>query len=244
MLSKSQLKLINSLKYKKYRLSNKLFVAEGVKCVKELINSGIAIEHIYTIDSDLDLLGEKGTIITPKELNKISFLKTPQKVLGVFQIPESGPVNHEGLIIALDAVSDPGNLGTIIRLCDWFGVKDLVCSPDTVDCFNPKVVQATMGSIARVNVSYQPLETFLNDGNLTSFGTLMEGDNIYSSDLPERAIVVFGNESHGISDSIKERISKAITIPQFSNHQQTESLNVANAVAIVLSEFRRKTTGR
>lgn len=244
MLSKSQLKLITGLKYKKYRLSNKLFVAEGIKSVQELINSGVSLEHLYTLTSEIAVPDDKQTIISSKDLKRISFLKTPQKVLGVFHIPEPKPIDHAGLIIALDAINDPGNLGTIIRLCDWFGVKDLVCSPDTVDCFNPKVVQATMGSIARVNISYMDLEPFLSSSGLKSYGTFMEGENIYDLQLAESGIVVFGNESHGISDSLRQLLSREISIPRFSDHQQTESLNVANAVAIVLSEFRRNTTGR
>ncbi len=244
MLSKSQLKLINSLKHKKYRLSNKLFVAEGIKTVQELINSEVDLVRLYLTTMEIAAPDHLCTIISSKELKRISFLSTPQKVFGLFQIPDPKPIDHEGLIIALDSVSDPGNLGTIIRLCDWFGVKDLVCSPDTVDCYNPKVVQATMGSIARVNVTYTELGTFLGESEKPSYGTFMEGEIIYNSELPDSGVIVFGNEAHGISDNLKGKIKKAITIPQFSVHQQTESLNVANAVAIVLSEFRRTSTGK
>ncbi|MBT8268431.1 MAG: RNA methyltransferase, partial [Bacteroidia bacterium] len=161
-----------------------------------------------------------------------------------FKIPEPAPIDQSGIIIALDAVNDPGNLGTIIRLCDWFGVRDLVCSSDTVDCYNPKVVQATMGSIARVNITYTSLDSFIKNSGMESYGAVMNGANIYSTDLPSSGILVFGSESHGISEELNSKLGKKLTIPRFGDDQQTESLNVANAVAIFLSEFRRALTGK
>ena len=239
MLSKSHLKLINSLKHKKFRSSHKLFVAEGKKSIQELIKSGISLVQLYTTTSEIEVPDDKRAIITPKELGRISFLKTPQLALGLFKIPDSRPVDRSGLIVALDSVGDPGNLGTIIRLCDWFGVNDLVCSPDTVDCYNPKVIQATMGSIARVNITYTDLGEFIKESSVPTFGAVMNGDDIYSAALPDTGIIVFGSESHGISDKLEKLIGKKLTIPRFNDHQETESLNVANAAAIVLSEFRR-----
>jgi TrmH family RNA methyltransferase len=150
------------------------------------------------------------------------------------------PPQNKGLIIALDAVRDPGNLGTIIRLCDWYGVKDLVCSTNTVDCYNSKVVQATMGSLTRVNVVYLDLEDYLESKKASIFGTFMKGENIYSSNLPNEGIVILGNEANGISKAISSKVDRRLTIPQFGENQSTESLNVANATAIILSEFRRR----
>ncbi len=144
-------------------------------------------------------------------------------------------------MVALDGVRDPGNLGTIIRLCDWFGVKNLICSNDTVDCYNSKVVQATMGSIARVNISYVDLEDFLTENDqMPIMGTFLEGENIYTSELPKDGILILGNEANGISSKIEKLVTQRINIPQYGNSAETESLNVATATAVVLSEFRRQ----
>ena len=144
----------------------------------------------------------------------------------------------QGLIVALEDVRDPGNLGTIIRLCDWFGVKQLVCSSETVDVYNPKVIQSTMGSIKRVNVSYLNLNTFISETKLPVFGTFMDGKNVYNEALPKEAILVFGNEANGISSNLEKVIKNRIAIPRFGEVQETESLNVATATAIFLSEFK------
>jgi len=167
-------------------------------------------------------------------------LKNPNVALAVFKIPEIKDVKQNGLIVVLDDVRDPGNLGTIIRLCDWYGITDLVCSLNTVDCFNAKVVQATMGSLTRVNVAYLNLSTYFETTKANKFGTFMKGENIYTSHLPKHGIIVLGNEANGISKELFPKIDKQLTIPQFGNNQSTESLNVANAAAIVLSEFRRR----
>ncbi|MBT8286899.1 MAG: RNA methyltransferase [Flavobacteriaceae bacterium] len=239
MLSKSQSKLITSLKQKKYRTAHKMFVAEGIKTIHELLHSDLELIQLYTSTTGFDVSDDLVTIITPKALDKISFLKTSQKALGLFKIPKTKPVNYDGLVVVLDDLRDPGNLGTIIRLCDWFGIRDLVCSPETADCFNPKVIQASMGSIARVNISYTQLEPFLAQAPTEIFGTFMDAESIYKKQLPDSGLVIFGNEAHGISSKLKPFIKSGLSIPQFSSHQQTESLNVANALAIVLSEFRR-----
>ncbi|AUS06003.1 TrmH family RNA methyltransferase [Pseudotamlana carrageenivorans] len=238
MLSKSQIKLITSLKQKKYRLQHGFFVVEGLKGIAELLNSELELYQLYTTESFEDK-SEKEVLITAAELKKISFLTTPNKALALFKIPKIKAIQTNGLVVALDDVRDPGNLGTIIRLCDWFGVKELVCSKNTVDCFNPKVIQATMGSITRVNVSYLDLERFLENQTMPVFGAFMEGENVYSSALPEQGVLVMGNEANGISEAIENVITKKVSIPRFGDLQATESLNVATATAILLSEFKR-----
>nr|WP_315251769.1 RNA methyltransferase [uncultured Flavobacterium sp.] len=241
MLSKNQIKLISSLHQKKYRFANQLFFAEGVKVIQELVKSNFELEHLYTTKDDFkEIAPNKITLITENELNKISALTTPNTCLAVFKIPLESKIIESGLILALDSVRDPGNMGTILRLCDWFGIAQLVCSKETVDIYNPKVVQATMGSITRVNVNYVDLVPFLEKTELPIFGTFMDSDNIYKTDLPQEGIIVMGNEANGISESIEKLVTKRITIPRFGELQITESLNVANATAIVLSEFRRQ----
>lgn len=240
MVSKSQIKLITSLAQKKYRYKHGLFVAEGFKTISELINSNFRLNRLFTLDADFGLNPDEIQTIDERELKKISFLKTPQTALALFEIPEEKIVPEESLILALDGIRDPGNLGTIIRLCDWFGITNLVCSQDSVDCYNPKVVQATMGSLARVNIIYCDLKTFLTNSELPVYGAFMEGENIYKSETLEKAILVMGNEANGISAEIEALINKKISIPRFGEFKVTESLNVATATAILLSEFKRK----
>jgi len=157
----------------------------------------------------------------------------------VFQLPAVKKLNLDGLILALDDLRDPGNLGTIIRLCDWYGINQIICSLSTVDCYNPKVVQATMGSLTRVNLHYQDLNECLKDYSYDVFGTFMQGNNIYKENLPEQGIIVMGNEANGISENIEKLVNKKLCIPQFGALDAAESLNVATAAAVVLSEFRR-----
>jgi RNA methyltransferase, TrmH family len=241
MLSKNQIKLISSLQQKKYRFANQLFFAEGAKVIQELVKSNFELEHLYTTHEDFAAIASnKKTIVTEIELNKISALATANTCLAVFKIPIEKQIIESGLVLALDSVRDPGNMGTILRLCDWFGIQQLVCSKETVDIYNPKVVQATMGSIARVNVNYVDLPTFIEKTKLQVFGTFMDSDNIYTATLPQEGIIVMGNEANGISKSIEDLITKRITIPRFGGLQITESLNVATATAIILSEFRRQ----
>jgi TrmH family RNA methyltransferase len=241
MLSKNQIKLISSLHQKKYRFANQLFFAEGVKVIQELVKSNFELEHLYTTKDDFkEIAPNKITLVTENELNKISALATPNTCLAVFKIPLESKIIESGLILALDSVRDPGNMGTILRLCDWFGIAQLVCSKETVDIYNPKVVQATMGSITRVNVNYVDLVPFLEKTKLPVFGTFMDSDNIYKTDLPQEGIIVMGNEANGISESIEKLVTKRITIPRFGELQITESLNVATATAIILGEFRRQ----
>jgi TrmH family RNA methyltransferase len=197
-----------------------------------------------TEDSFPGVLKAKVEFITEAELKKISALTTPNVCLALFVMPDEKSVPDSGLIVALDDVRDPGNMGTIIRLCDWFGISHLVCSEQCVDVYNPKVVQATMGSVTRVNVVYTDLEAYLANTKLPVFGTFMDGNTIYGESLPENGIVVMGNEANGISPAIEARAGHRISIPRFGNLQQTESLNVATAAAIILSEFRRNSSGK
>ena len=240
MVSKNQIKLITSLQLKKFRNEHQLFIAEGVKVIQELLQSNFVLEHLYVTDTIFDNVSTtQKTLIDEKELKKISTLSTPSSCLAIFKIPVQNTIDEKGLIIALDAIRDPGNLGTIIRLCDWFGVKQLLCSKETVDVYNPKVVQASMGSIARVNISYLDLNEFISKTELPVFGTFMDGKNIYTEDLPENGVLVFGNEANGISEALEAKIKNRLSIPRFGDIQKTESLNVATATAIFLSEFRR-----
>jgi RNA methyltransferase, TrmH family len=240
MLSKNQIKLITSLQQKKQRNTHRLFFAEGIKVIQELLESKFELQHLYTTQNDFqEVSNEKKVLIDESDLKKISALATPNSCLAVFQIPNEKKIEVSGLIVALDAVRDPGNLGTILRLCDWFGIHQLICSKDAVDIYNPKVVQATMGSIARVNVSYIDLDSFIRQTSLPVFGTFMEGESIYKTNLPQEGIIVLGNEANGISSEIEKLIKNRLTIPRFGTLQKTESLNVATATAIVLSEFRR-----
>ena len=240
MVSKNQIKRITSLLQKKYRKQEQLFFVEGVKGVQELLDSNFELVELFTTNSELFSVDKsKVCAITEPELQKISALTTPNTCLALFKIPAAVSFEEKGLLVALDDVRDPGNLGTIIRLCDWFGIKTLFCSEESVDVYNPKVVQATMGSISRVNVVYGNLEQFLSETKLPVFGTFMDGKNIYKETLPNEGIIVMGNEASGISKAIENLVSERIAIPRFGDLQATESLNVATATAIILSEFKR-----
>lgn len=240
MVSKNQIKLITSLQQKKYRKQEQLFFVEGVKGVQELLDSNFELYELFTTKAAfLSIDKSKVFAVTDVELKKISALATPNTCLAIFKIPAAVSFEEKGLLVALDAVRDPGNLGTIIRLCDWFGIKTLFCSEETVDVYNPKVIQATMGSISRVNVVYGDLEQLLSKTKLPVFGTFMDGKNIYKESLPNEGIIVMGNEANGISKTIENLVSERFAIPRFGDVQATESLNVATATAIILSEFKR-----
>ena len=242
MVSDKQIKIIKSLKLKKNRIKHNLFVAEGDKSILELITAGFNINSLYSIDRQIE--GVKNSVIqlSKPELNKISNLSNPKNSLGVFEIPKPKKINYNKLIIGLDNISDPGNLGTIIRLCDWFGLEDLICSVDTVDCYNPKVVQASMGSISRVNITYLDLQKTLENNSLKTYGTYMQGDSIFEIDEIKNGVILFGNEANGINPNLSKFIDKRLSIPRFGKLKKTESLNVANALSIVLSENSRKST--
>lgn len=237
MVAKSELKFIRSLRQKKYRQRHGLFVAEGVKLVADLLASPLAAQQVYTTDPDLF---PEAIPISERDLGTVSSLVQPNKVLGVFRIPEAEPLQFTDWVLALDGVRDPGNLGTLIRLCDWFGIGQLLCSPDTVDAFNPKVLQATMGSIARVRVHYAPLPEILGDCPVPVYGASMEGRPVGSESLPQAGVLVVGSESHGLGESVRSLITATVSIPAFG---RAESLNVATAAAILLYEIRRRGDG-
>ncbi|WP_292946997.1 RNA methyltransferase [Olleya sp. UBA1516] len=236
MLSKNQIKNITRLKQKKYRQQEGLFIAEGGKVIKEFLNSTFKLVDLFTTET---FNVENESIVSEADLKKISCLTTPNTALAIFKIPETDTIINQGLILALDDIRDPGNLGTIIRLCDWFGIKQLVCSLKTVDCYNPKVVQATMGSLTRVNIVYTDLSIYLKEVDVPVFGAFMDGKNVYQTELPKNGVLVLGNEANGISSIIEASVTDKISIPRFGDLQATESLNVATAGAILLSEFRR-----
>lgn len=239
MVSKNQIKLINSLQQKKYRKLHNLFIAEGKKVIQELIDANFTLEHLFVTKENLFDATLHSELISDNELKKISALTTANDCLAVFKIKEVNSKASLGLELALDNIKDPGNMGTIIRLCDWFGISKIVCTEETVDIYNPKVVQATMGSLARVEVLYTNLTNYLKTTDLEIFGTFMEGKNIYKQELPTKGIIVMGNEANGISTEIENLVTQKISIPRFGNLQQTESLNVATATAVILSEFKR-----
>lgn len=240
MVSKNQIKLITSLEQKKFRQKNKLFIAEGVKVIQELLLSNFELEHLYVTEPIFENTSEKLiTVISESDLKKISCLSTPNNCLALFKIPDDKSIDESGLVIALDDIRDPGNFGTIIRLCDWFGIRQIICSEQTVDVYNPKVIQATMGSVARVNVSYVDLPQYLRTTKKTVFGTFMNGKNVYQETLAADGILVLGNEANGISKEVEKQVAQRLAIPRFGKIKKTESLNVATATAIFLSEFKR-----
>jgi TrmH family RNA methyltransferase len=254
MLSKNQIKFLNSLKQKKFREEHHVFVAEGNKIISELLASAIKVKQIYSVSSAFEKLKIPHAVecieIKTAELDRISSLTTPNEMIAVCEMP-SNPLNiselKSKLTLLLDTIKDPGNLGTIIRIADWFGIETIICSDQSADVFNPKVVQATMGSIARMKIHYTDLNEFLilNQGTLKLpvYGALLEGENIYSKQLPDTAFIMIGNESKGISSELIPHITHGITIPSFSHFKsipgETESLNAAIATAIICSEFRR-----
>lgn len=258
MISSSKSKLIRSLSQKKFRDQHGLFLAEGEKIVLELVSGRSedpfpVLELFAThewIERHRILLEKSGTDLTTAseaEIKKVSNLKTPQPVIALVSIPRRS-FDPKALlnapVLALESIRDPGNLGTIIRTADWFGIRQIVCTPDSTDLFNPKVVQATMGAIFRVNVQYLELKALLESEEMegrTVYGTFMEGENIYSTTLGQDPLVLFGNESHGLSGDITPYLHKRLTIPSFSpSFKGSESLNVASSVAVVCSELRRQ----
>ncbi|TDM00018.1 MAG: RNA methyltransferase [Flavobacteriaceae bacterium] len=241
MLSKNQTKLISSLKQKKYRQKHGFFVVEGEKSVKEFVESSLKCVQIFSTLNYPWLSSTKEVqFVTQEEMARLSLFSSPSEILALFEIPQNSdfiPQEDSSLILALDGISDPGNLGTIIRLCDWFGISEILCSPDTVDCYNPKVVQATMGSLTRVKLHYCDLEQTLPKLDLPVFGAMLQGENLYQSSLPKQMILLVGNEANGIRPSTIKTINTKISIPRFGSQKQTESLNVAMATGIILGEF-------
>ncbi|MDR3226393.1 MAG: RNA methyltransferase, partial [Prevotellaceae bacterium] len=234
MLSKSKIKQIKSLEYKKFRDELGLFVAEGEKLVGEILQSNLEIVDLFRLaDSNLPKHNFREEIISENEMKRISFLKTPSTAFVVAKIPNK-TINineiNKSLNIVLDNIQNPGNLGTIMRLCDWFGIQNIICSHETADCFSPKVVQSTMGAICRVNVFYADLNDFLNsvDKNINIYGTFLDGENIYNTQLSAQGLIIMGNEGKGISQKTEKFVTKKLFIPCFSNNAvKPESLNVS-----------------
>lgn len=241
MITRAEILDIKSLATKQGREELGAFIAEGEKLVGEIRNSSLRIRRILQTKP----IFSDGEIISEKEMERISQLKSANSVLAVVETPRHSltKVNPEkSLVLALDRIQNPGNLGTIIRLADWFGISDIVCSEDTADCFNPKVVQATMGAILRVRVHYTNLPQWLaNQKNTKIYGTFLEGENIYSAHLDQTGIIVMGNEGQGISNEVAQTVSHKLLIPPYpADRCGSESLNVAVATAVICSEFRRR----
>ena len=233
MITKNEIKRIKNLQHKKNRKEEGVFIAEGKKTVLDLLKSGCKAEVIYAVDAFDEA---EFNYVSPKEMERITLLKSPSKVLGIFRIPKQNEFFQEGLIMVLDGVTDPGNLGTIIRLCDWFGISSLICSPNTVDCYNPKVVQATMGSLSNISCVYTNLVAFLKKSSKPIYGTFMKGNSIYNTSIDPEGVLIMGSESHGISQEVEAIIQHKLTIPRFGSKNGAESLNVALAAAIILGQ--------
>ena len=253
MISKNKIKAIRQLENKKHRRETGLFVAEGPKVVSDLLETN----ELETVIATEEWLQEHPTLhvnetitVTEEELRRVSFLQHPQRVMGIFKIPIQQTSSEQlcniisrQLCLALDGVQDPGNLGTIIRIADWFGIETLVCSPDTVDAYSPKVIQATMGSIARVSLTYTNLSSLIDKlpTAVPIYGTELNGENIYHQELESRGLLVMGNEGNGISAPISSRLTHRLLIPNYPPGRKTaDSLNVAIATALACAEFRRR----
>ena len=241
MITRAEILDIKALATKQGREEQGAFIAEGEKLVGEIRNSSLHIRRILQTKA----IFAEGEMVSEKEMERISQLKTANSVLAVVELPKSRLTSvkpDKNLVLALDRVQNPGNLGTIIRLADWFGISDIVCSEDSADCFNPKVVQATMGAILRVKVHYTNLAEWLkNQHNTKIYGTFLEGENIYSAELDKSGVIVMGNEGQGISAEVAATVSHKLLIPPYpADRCGSESLNVAVATAVICSEFRRR----
>lgn len=245
MISKNQIKFIKQLELKKYRQREGLFVAEGPKVVGDLMTR-YRPTAVYATDDYTPPCAAEVQRISDDELRKVSFLQHPQQVVALFPLPSHqmlpSSVSTTELTLALDGVQDPGNLGTIIRIADWFGINRIVCSEETADAWNPKVVQATMGSIARVDISYTDLPAWIDQQpeGTPVYGTLLDGDDIYAQELSEGGVIIMGNEGKGLTEKVRRRVTRRLLIPSYRKDDTAESLNVAIATAIVCSEFRRR----
>ncbi|MDO3641133.1 RNA methyltransferase [Mucilaginibacter sp. L3T2-6] len=250
MLSKSQVSFLKSLQHKKERKQSGLFLVEGYKSVIEFLNSRYPVEAVYhTASFDPKLLNLSRKInlynISVTDVQKVSSLKTPQDVIALVQIPQHPMLNNQKLkqkfSLVLDGVQDPGNMGTIIRTADWFGITDVICSEDTVDAYNPKVVQASMGSLSRINVHYVDIENVLPQLGLPIYGAMLQGENIYSTQFGNEGLLVMGNEGNGVRPGIERLIDKPVTIPRLG---KAESLNVGIATALFCAEISRNKLGK
>ena len=251
MISKAKIKFVHTLEQKKARIREQLFVAEGPKVVGDLMARFQPKMLFHTADWHTPLGGATGAetdeTVSEEELKKLSFLQHPQQVLAVFPLPHTEATDtklpSQQLCLALDGVQDPGNVGTIIRVADWFGITQIYCSHETADVYNPKVVQATMGSLSRVHILYMDMTDFIDSlpKGTPVYGTMLDGENIYQKKLEPRGIIVMGNEGKGITPEIAKRLSHKLLIPNYPAGRQTaDSLNVAIATAITCAEFRRQ----
>jgi TrmH family RNA methyltransferase len=241
MLTAHKIKILQSLDQKKFRQKYNLFLVEGNKTIKEIPSSGYRIKEIFSVNSDsLSVESSLITKISPSELKKISFLQHPKDSVAVCELKEERVVENNLAQLVLDGIQDPGNLGTIIRLADWFGIPQIICSEDTVDLYNPKVIQASMGSFLRVNLVYQNLENFLHESDAAIIGTDMDGVSFYDYPFPTQFNLVLGNEGNGIRPEIEKLLTDKITIPRFGKSQATESLNVSMAAGIILGQIFSK----
>ncbi len=245
-MTKAEIQLVRALADKRGRAEHGLFVAEGAKLIGELRASHLRVRRIYALEGVFD--GPGVETVSPREMERLSLLKTPSNSLATVEIPRyrlDAERLGDRLALALDEVQNPGNLGTIIRLADWFGIGEIVCSPGSADCFNPKVVQATMGAILRVRVHYTELAACLSAAaaqGIPVYGTFLEGENIYGSELTLEGIVVMGNEGRGVTEAVARTVTRKLFIPPWpADRRGSESLNVAMATGIVCSEFRRRT---
>jgi TrmH family RNA methyltransferase len=246
MISKAKIKQVQRLEHKKYRDETKLFVAEGNKLVAEMIpffECEWLIARTTWIATQGNLPAKELIGADEDDIRKVSLLKNPQDVLAVFKYPlyNIEDVNPSAeLVLALDGIQDPGNLGTMIRLADWFGIAHVVCSQDTADAFGPKSVQASMGALTRVKIHYTDLEDFLSKQNAPLYGTFLDGNNIYEESLSSNGIIIIGNEGNGIRPSVESLVNKRLYFPNFpQTRQRPDSLNAAIAAAIICAEFRR-----
>lgn len=234
MISQLEIKHINALKIKKYRVKNSEFIAEGNKIIKELIEQGLEVVHIYSISNDL-FQNQPCKLVNEAALNKITALKNHHQSLAIFKIPEQKlTICDDEWILMLDDIQDPGNMGTIIRNCDWFGIKKIICSYGCVDAYNPKVVQASMASIGRVQLIEADLNEIIQQNNLPVYGAVLNGKNYHEQDFSEKGFVLIGNEGHGISEILQQKITFPITIPRKG---KAESLNAAIATALILDKL-------
>ena len=241
MITKNQIKLIKSLRLKKNRIQSGFFVAEGEKIVDELLQSDLDSVNIFSISEKYKNL-KNYISINSIQLKQISNLKSPNNVLGIFKIPLNKEIDFNSNIVALEEISDPGNLGTIIRLCDWFGIKNIICSQNSVDCYNPKVVQSSMGSISRVSISYMEFDNLISSVSYNTVAVDLNGKSLKEHIFSKNQIIFFGNESNGFSQKVSSNIKTKITIQRYNDN--VESLNLASSVAIVLSELKNQIIGK
>ncbi|WP_313091226.1 TrmH family RNA methyltransferase [Chryseobacterium flavum] len=238
MLTAHTIKILQSLDKKKFRQKYNLFLVEGNKIICELFNSDIKIKEIYSTDPQkLGRTDIPVTHIFENELKKISFLKNPKDSVAVCYLVPEEKAGDKDIQLVLDGIQDPGNLGTIIRLADWFGIEQIICSEDTVDFYNPKVIQATMGSFIRVNTVYTNLIEYLSETKNINIGTDMEGESIYTFQRPEKINLILGNEGNGMRPETEKLLQKSISIPRFGKSRSTESLNVSMAAGIILGQL-------